>query len=96
MELAKLDLCRTWRYGNTRFHRLEIPRQVSSKATDFLLYYPPATDLEYHLIVDEMGPEFSKVYVNQEGRTGLIGRGIWISLGENRMDIPILLRYVAF
>ncbi|CDW59703.1 hypothetical protein TTRE_0000804101, partial [Trichuris trichiura] len=74
------------------FHRLEIPRQVSSKATDFLLYYPPATDLEYHSIVDEMGPEFSKVYVNQEGRTGLIGRGIWISLGENRMDIPILLR----
>ncbi|KFD64184.1 hypothetical protein M514_23673 [Trichuris suis] len=92
MKLAELDLCHEWSYGDTGFYRLVMPWQVTSWDTDFVLYYPPTTDLEHLQFMHAPGKKSGKVYTNPERRTGIGGQGIWRKLGENQMDVPIFLR----
>ncbi|CDW58487.1 53 kDa excretory [Trichuris trichiura] len=88
-KLADIDLCSEWMFGSTGVHRLVIPSQVSTWNTNFLIYYPPATDQHF---MNSVFREAGKKHVNPERRTGLVGQGPWKNLGENRMDIPILIR----
>ncbi|KFD64186.1 hypothetical protein M514_23675 [Trichuris suis] len=88
MKLGEIDLCTEWKYGNTGVHRLVIPSQVSTWNTDFLVYYPPAADQRF----GDSTMRQEKKYLNPERRTGLVGKGPWKRLGENRVDVPIFVR----
>ncbi|CDW58486.1 53 kDa excretory [Trichuris trichiura] len=92
MILAQLDLCHEWNYANTGYYRLVLPWQVISWDKDFILYYPPTTDLNHLQFIHGKTKKDEETHVNPERRTGIAGQGIWKNLGENQMDIPIFLR----
>uniref|UniRef100_A0A5S6QGX8 Uncharacterized protein n=1 Tax=Trichuris muris TaxID=70415 RepID=A0A5S6QGX8_TRIMR len=91
-QLAKADVCNDWKYAETNLHRLVIPKNVSSWGTDFLIYYPPATDTTYYKVLAAQKIKFPVEYLNPSGRTGLTGQGHFRALGENKMEAPIILR----
>ncbi|KFD47947.1 hypothetical protein M513_11180 [Trichuris suis] len=91
--LATMDVCKLWRYADTKYFRVLIPVGLQNWKKSLLLYYPVATDLStHHALVSTMGQSQQNVRVNPQGRAGILGQGVMKHLGENLMELPILLR----
>ncbi|KFD64178.1 hypothetical protein M514_23667 [Trichuris suis] len=90
-ELANLNPCAMWKYSEEGAYRLPIPASMLPWKKSFLLYQPPIAFLR-----DEKGPDGGKglpaAPKNPEGRTGIAGRGLLMRWGENKMEIPIIIR----
>ncbi|KFD47290.1 hypothetical protein M513_11843 [Trichuris suis] len=92
-KLEATNICGEWKYAYTNLHRLPIPDQVSSWNADLLLYYPPTADLPGHQALAELGEKVPKKFLNPDGRKGIVGQGLLKQWGQNKMEIPIILRY---
>ncbi|CDW60731.1 hypothetical protein TTRE_0000912201 [Trichuris trichiura] len=91
-EMAELDVCSDWRYGNTQFHRLGIPEKISKSKNAFLSYYPPVVGNLYSGSNAIEDPKRANMPVNPKGKTGIAGHGLLRYWGENIMEIPIIIR----
>ncbi|KFD47944.1 hypothetical protein M513_11177 [Trichuris suis] len=91
--LATMDVCSLWRYGDTILHRLLVPVGLEKWKKSLILYRPVATDPSMqNESVSTTGQSYQSMYRNPQGRAGIVGRGLLKHLGENLMELPILLR----
>uniref|UniRef100_A0A5S6Q1S9 Uncharacterized protein n=1 Tax=Trichuris muris TaxID=70415 RepID=A0A5S6Q1S9_TRIMR len=95
LDMAWVDVCNDWKYGETQFYRLAIPEQLSKSKTRFLLYNPPLADTLDERSADIRNMNADDMPLNPEGKTGIAGRGMLRKLGENILEIPIIRRKVG-
>ncbi|KFD45610.1 hypothetical protein M513_13515 [Trichuris suis] len=92
--LGVTDVCTESKFGNTQLHRLLIPEQVSSWNANFFFYYPPTADPQGRQALADPGEKAAKKFLNPGGRKGIAGQGIFKKLGENKVEIPVILRFI--
>ncbi|KFD47933.1 hypothetical protein M513_11166 [Trichuris suis] len=92
--LGVTDICSELKYGSTQLHRLLIPEQVSSWNANFFFYYPPTADPQGHQALADLGEKVPKKFLNPDGRKGIAGQGFMKKLGKNKVEIPVILRFI--
>ncbi|CDW58956.1 53 kDa excretory [Trichuris trichiura] len=94
--IATIDVCKLWRYADTKYYRLLIPVGIEKWKKQLLLYYPVPTDPSMRQeLMKTMGQSHQSEHMNPQGRAGILGQGVLKHLGENLMELPILLRVIA-
>ncbi|KFD64176.1 hypothetical protein M514_11177, partial [Trichuris suis] len=86
-------MCYTTEKISEELHRLLVPVGLEKWKKSLILYRPVATDPSMqNESVSTTGQSYQSMYRNPQGRAGIVGRGLLKHLGENLMELPILLR----
>uniref|UniRef100_A0A5S6QGD1 Histone-lysine N-methyltransferase SETMAR n=1 Tax=Trichuris muris TaxID=70415 RepID=A0A5S6QGD1_TRIMR len=92
LEMGKINYCSELRYADSQNYRLPIPSRFSRWDECFYAYQPSTVNRTVPFLLSFMyDPNFG-MPLNPEGRTGISGQGMLRKLGENRIEILVIMR----